>query len=203
MSLLLLPYQLATRFCGMSSLGAAASVAAELEASVVDTVAWTNQEEEEETEDIEEIQLAVKVMAVNAMAVKQRTKRREELPPTAPGSNGKKKRLKHEAFLARTRTRAGKSCTCSGTSPSGTFPGTMTSRQAWYALPSSPQLQEDSTAVTTVTLERSASMRAVAALMDNRRLQAKQAGKIALRAQEQQHRLEQVNKFFTAQADEE
>ena len=43
-SLLLLPYQLATTFFGVGKLGAAADVVAELEGSVIDTVAWTNED---------------------------------------------------------------------------------------------------------------------------------------------------------------
>ena len=179
---------------------------AELEGSVIDTVAWTNEDggvasEQIESEghwekDAKEVANAgaswngkgeflsdckACTVALSAMTTKGRAQQRQQQQiASASASKGKKKRLQHEAYLARVRTRAGSSFSSLTTT---THTGL---RQAWYAVPSTPEKSEPVVASAAVTQETIASMRAVSAVVDHQRVQARKAGQMAMRARRRQ-----------------
>ena len=113
-SLLLLPYQFATSFFGMSGAGAAADVAAELEGAMVDMAGADGQEKEEEEEEEEEEGEASPLYrtakerwnkAAKAAKATKALQIEDDEQPRASASKGQVKRLKREAFLARVRGR--------------------------------------------------------------------------------------------------
>ena len=137
LSCLLLPYQLATSFMGMSGAGAAADVVSELEGSLVDLAGAGGEEEEEEEQEaaVVEGDGEKEEQAIMKEADEREPSRVQEPGRSATGSwqhaaaaaqdgemgkatatasKGKKKRLKREAFLARVRARSTSSTVKSG-----------------------------------------------------------------------------------------